>query len=315
MTRAAPPLSTDATLSALTLSGIALAFDSATTGYAASVGNDVAQTTVAATVNDGGATYAVKLDGAEDTDGTVALAVGGNVITIEVTAQDGQTTRTYTITITRAAPPLSTDATLSALTLSGIALAFDSATTGYAASVGNDVTETTVTATANDGGAAYAIKLDGAEDTDGTVDLAVGENFITIEVTAEDRQTTRTYTVTVTRAKAVEPEPAPEPQPVPDSPPDAPDKPAGEVAAPGQVKLDWNDVEGAAYYRVGFWDVDEWDWVELPTGDIEIDLDGSSATITKLPKSSTYWFSVRAGNAAGLSDWSGFLTLGNPHYW
>ena len=317
VTRAAPPLSTDATLSALALSGIDIgAFDSATTGYTASVDNDVTGTTVTATVNDGGAAYAIKLDGAEDADGTVDLAVGGNVITIEVTAQDGQTTRTYTITITRAEAPASDDAILSSLTLSGIDIStFDSAVTEYTASVGNDVAQTTVTATTNDGGAAYAIKLDGAEDTDRTVDLAVGENFITIEVTAEDRQTTRTYTVTVTRAKAVEPEPAPEPQPVPDSPPDAPDKPAGEVAAPGQVKLDWNDVEGAAYYRVGFWDVDEWDWVELPTGDIEIDLDGSSATITKLPKSSTYWFSVRAGNAAGLSDWSGFLTLGNPYYY
>ena len=41
--------------------------------------------------------------------------------------------------------PPSTDATLSGLTLSGVTLAFDPATTSYAASVGNDVAETTVT--------------------------------------------------------------------------------------------------------------------------------------------------------------------------
>ena len=36
-----------------------------------------------------------------DTDGTVALAVGENVITVEVTAEDGNTTQTYTVTVTR----------------------------------------------------------------------------------------------------------------------------------------------------------------------------------------------------------------------
>ncbi len=39
-----------------------------------------------------------------DADGTVGLAVGSTVITIEVTVADGQTARTYTVTVTRAAP-------------------------------------------------------------------------------------------------------------------------------------------------------------------------------------------------------------------
>ena len=39
-----------------------------------------------------------------DADSTIPLAVGENVITIEVTAQDGATTRTYTVTVTRADP-------------------------------------------------------------------------------------------------------------------------------------------------------------------------------------------------------------------
>ena len=39
--------------------------------------------------------------------------MGANVITVEVTAEDGTTTKTYTVTVTRAAT--STDATLSAL--------------------------------------------------------------------------------------------------------------------------------------------------------------------------------------------------------
>ena len=65
----------------------------------------------------------------------------------------------------------------------------------------------------NDVEAAHVIKLDGVEDTDGVIDLAVGANVITVEVTAEDGETTLTYTVTVTReeAPASEPEPGPDP--------------------------------------------------------------------------------------------------------
>ena len=44
-------------------------------------------------------------------------------------------------------PPPSTDATLRSLTLSGVTLDFDPATTTYTAQVGNDLAETTVTPT------------------------------------------------------------------------------------------------------------------------------------------------------------------------
>ena len=201
----AQALSDDATLGALTLSGVNIGtFGPATTDYIADVDNDVTETTVTPTVNGGGATYVIKLDGVEDADGVIPLAVGSNVITIEVTAGDGSATKTYTVTVTRAeasAQALSDDATLGALTLSGVNIGtFDPAATEYTADVDNDVTETTVTPTVNGGGATYVIKLDGVEDADGVIPLAVGSNVITIEVTAEDGQTTSTYTATVTRA-------------------------------------------------------------------------------------------------------------------
>ena len=107
----------------------------------------------------------------------------GNVIAVVVTAQDGQTTQTYTVTVTRAG---SSDASLSALSLSGVTLtpAFASGTTAYTASVANSVTETTVAATA-DAGAAYEVKLNDVVDQDGVVGLAVGSgNVITVVVTA-----------------------------------------------------------------------------------------------------------------------------------
>ena len=69
----------------------------------------------------------------------------------------------------------STDATLSALTLSDVYFGtFSSGTTAYSAQVANSVTETTVTPTVNDSGASYVIKLGGVTDSDGTVSLAVG---------------------------------------------------------------------------------------------------------------------------------------------
>ena len=86
------------------------------------------------TVNHDGATYAIKLGGVTDADGVIPLAVGSNVITIEVTAEDGNTAKTYTVTVT--------DATLNGLALSVYVRTFYAATTGYNASVANDVDET-----------------------------------------------------------------------------------------------------------------------------------------------------------------------------
>ena len=204
VTRAEPP-STDATLSALTLSGVDFGtFASGTTSYTAQVANSVTQTMVTPTVNDSGASYVIKLGAVVDADAVVLLSVGSSVITVAVTAEDDSTTRTYTVTVTRAEPPtpeLSSDATLNALTLSGTDFGtFDSTTVSYTAQVANSVTQTTVTPTVNDSGASYVIKLGGITDADGVVVLSVGSNVLTVEVTAEDDSTTLKYTVTVTRA-------------------------------------------------------------------------------------------------------------------
>ena len=96
--------SSDATLSALTLSGVDFGtFASGTTTYTASVANSVTETTVTPTVTHSGAGYVIKLDGVEDSDGEVSLSVGSNVIAIVVTAEDDQTTQTYSVTVTREA--------------------------------------------------------------------------------------------------------------------------------------------------------------------------------------------------------------------
>ena len=104
MLRIHKPISNDATLSGLALSGVDLTFDPATTTYAASVPATTTQTTVTPTLSHDSATYVVKLGGVVDDDGTIPLAAGDNVITIDVTAEDGSTTQTYTVTVTRATP-------------------------------------------------------------------------------------------------------------------------------------------------------------------------------------------------------------------
>ena len=57
---------------------------------------------------------------------------------------------------------------------------FELGTVAYTAEVANNVAETAVTPTTNHDGAAYVVQLDGADDADGTVELSVGTNGVSI---------------------------------------------------------------------------------------------------------------------------------------
>ena len=107
--------SADASLSSLSLtdSDITLSpeFSAETTSYTASATSSATSTTVTAETTDTNATVVIKVNGVEDADGTVDLVVGYNVITVEVTAQNGTTTQTYTVTVLRAAPTDTSTAT------------------------------------------------------------------------------------------------------------------------------------------------------------------------------------------------------------
>ena len=107
-------LSADATLSALALTdpddanvGYALtpAFDAAIDTYTASVASGVTAVTVTPELADENATfsYVPSVDSDTGSEGhQVALLVGENPIEVEVTAEDGNSTETYTVTVTRA---------------------------------------------------------------------------------------------------------------------------------------------------------------------------------------------------------------------
>jgi gliding motility-associated-like protein len=187
-------------LSSGTLSPV---FAAATTSYTASVTN--ATTSITVTPTTSAATAAVTVNGVAVTSGTasaaIPLTVGPNTITLVCTAQDGVTTKTYTVTVTRA---LSTNANLALIKLSSGTLSpvFAAATTSYTASVTNATTSITVTPTTS--AATATVTVNGVAVTSGTasgaIPLTVGPNTITLIGTAQDGVTTKTYTVTVTRA-------------------------------------------------------------------------------------------------------------------
>ena len=141
------------------------------------------------------------VDEEDDETFTVSMAQGSDLD--ERVTLGTPTSRTVTISANDA-PVLSTDATLSGLELSGVTFTptFAPGETTYEANALYGVASTKVTATPNHARATAVIKLGGTEDADGTVDLAVGANVVTVEVTAEDTTTKQTYTVTVTRGKA-----------------------------------------------------------------------------------------------------------------
>ena len=96
--------STDATLSALALKTETHLWVIAPpdTTWDVEVPNFVSTLTVDALPSNSQASYVVRFGGATAPDGNVSLSVGSNVITVEVTAEDGETTETYTVTVTRA---------------------------------------------------------------------------------------------------------------------------------------------------------------------------------------------------------------------
>jgi len=97
--------STDATLSDLSLSSGTLVptFTSATISYTATVTNNITSITVTPTAADTNATITVNGTpvASGSASGAISLDVGENTITTIVTAQDGTTTKTYTVTVTR----------------------------------------------------------------------------------------------------------------------------------------------------------------------------------------------------------------------
>lgn len=98
----APAASTDATLSALKLGSLNLTpgFTSSNVTYTATT--SAASNTITATPANAGAKVKVEVDGKEIENGKPATwSEGSNTVTITVTAADGETAKTYTVTVTK----------------------------------------------------------------------------------------------------------------------------------------------------------------------------------------------------------------------
>ena len=190
-------------------------FSATTTNYTATVANVRSHVKLTPTVADTGkATVAVQgtTMSSGSTSAAVALSVGSNAITVRVTAQNG-TTKDYTVTVTRQAPP-SSNANLSGMTASSSTSSggtytaltlspstFSASTTSYTATVANARSHVKLTPTVQDTGKA-TVTVQGSPVSSGSasaaIALSVGSNAITVRVTAQD-STTKDYTVTVTR--------------------------------------------------------------------------------------------------------------------
>ncbi len=92
------PWKDNAGLLELELSGIEFSFDPETLNYAVQVDSGVSSTTVKATATNTQANVSIS-PGRHEVD----LSTGPNTIAVKVTAADGETTRTYRVTVTRAA--------------------------------------------------------------------------------------------------------------------------------------------------------------------------------------------------------------------
>ncbi len=205
-----PIISDDATSSIATLSNLTVnigslspAFSSGNFSYFDYVTNASGSITVTPTLTDPTAT--VKVNGIIVTSGTastsIPLSIGDNTILTVVTAQDGITKQTYTLTVNRAA---SSVATLTGLAISSGTLSpsFNSGITSYTDNVINTTNSIKITPTLTD--ATATVTVNGIAVTSGTasqsISLNTGTNTITTVVTAQDGTTTQTYTIIVTRS-------------------------------------------------------------------------------------------------------------------
>jgi len=183
------------------------AFAEGTKDYTVTVPNGIKEIKVTPTTAD--ATATVTVNGKEVPSGTasenIPLEVGENTITTVITAEDG-TINTYTIVVTREDALPSGNAGLADIIVNEGTLtpAFNTDTKDYTVNVPNETNSIVVTPTTIDPNATVEMIVDGKTITDNTapIDLKVGENVVTIVVTAPDG-TQETYTVIVNRADAV----------------------------------------------------------------------------------------------------------------
>lgn len=185
-------LGSDATLSSLKIPNTTLSpkFDKNVTEYEAEI-KDITEVTINATATDSNAKIMIS-------DNYKNLVKGENTIKISVTAENGTTTKTYSIKVNLTMTPteeelLKANTALKKLEIEDYDIEFSSDVKKYTLSVPYETKKIKLTAEAENENANVEI--------DGVTNLKVGKNTIKIVVTSEDGENTDTYTLTVTREK------------------------------------------------------------------------------------------------------------------
>lgn len=180
-------LSDDATLTSLSLDGITLnpTFSPSETNYTASVLFAKSTTNITATAAAG----ATIVSGSDI--GNKNIGVGDNTYTITTKAEDGTTSLTYTIVVTRS--NASTNALLSDLRVDGTQVPeFSSDKLEYTvSSVANSVSKVTITATPEDNTSTIS--------GDGERTINVGNNRLEVSVTPESGGDPTVYVINIRR--------------------------------------------------------------------------------------------------------------------
>jgi gliding motility-associated-like protein len=179
-------------------------FTASTLNYTATVNFGTTSLTITPTLSDANAS--VKVNGTTITNGAasnISLSVGANTINIEITAEDGTSTKTYAVVVTRAAASNVASLNGFSLNVGTLSPSFNTSTYNYTASVGSGTSSITITAGGSN--AQAAITVNGSTLTNGgaTVNLVSGTNTVTVVVTAEDGVTTNTYSLIVTKAATI----------------------------------------------------------------------------------------------------------------
>ncbi|MBB3968392.1 gliding motility-associated-like protein, partial [Mucilaginibacter phyllosphaerae] len=181
------------------------AFDSTVGAYTATVANTTTSVTLTPTLSDASATVKVKgtLVSNSSASAPLSLAIGDNIIPVEVTGADGSTTKTYTVTVNRPGATVADLALISIDPASSLIVASKTKTQiGYTTSVSPLAATVSVTATLKDPNSTMTIN--GVAATSGLASAPValnnsGVTFITTVVTAQDGVTTKTYIIAVSR--------------------------------------------------------------------------------------------------------------------
>jgi len=178
-------------------------FNSDTISYSVEVPNETIQTDITAETDDSSST--LKINGIANVSGSafnVQFNEGNNTVTIQVTAPDNVTVKTYTININRVA--ISSNTNLAGISLSDSSFTlsplFSSSVTEYNIEVPYATGSISISPTS--AGLNAAITVNGNTVSSGsvsdTISLSPGGNNITIVVTAESGDI-KTYTITVNR--------------------------------------------------------------------------------------------------------------------